>query len=494
MGFGLKFRITGSYIILISLGMLLTDCVVITLWQRDTVRSHVKSATSILQMVADSHPVGVVQIKQKLMLLHTENLIARAIYYNNEVTLLPPVDGHMVLRKTVRFATASTLPIVRFYGRVWGVFSPAPGYVVVAYSLRTSSSPVAIALLVDLKPVYGKIISDHKLALVYMLFNALILGVIGLFRMIEIILKPLERLVQLADGYSEAGVAGFSVAEEGQQLKKLAFSLNTMVRRIEDDKGRLKETIESLEKSNKELKESKKSVVTAEKMAAVGVFSAGMAHEIGNPLGVVQGYLELLADDSLEAKERRLFVKTAVAEIDRVNSLIRQLLDFASPVENHDEEIEIEKLLCRFDAMIIGHKGVQYVDYTRIMDFEEPVYIKGGESLLQVLLNCFLNGLDAVQENKEADEKIIRLRCCLVESDKQKNIEICIEDNGIGIEEEKLTVVFDPFYTTKEPGKGTGLGLSVSYSLVEAMAGKIWVTSEVGSGTVVHILLPISDR
>jgi len=489
---GLKFRIISSYVILLCFGMFLTDAVVVALWQKSMVRFEVQAGLFLLENIVDKPQGSAEKIREKISAITGGNCLQSAFFYNNTFTLYQTENVGKSLRKTVRFATTSTTPVIRYYGKTWGVFSPAHRYVVVARKIRTDSSyPASIGLLYDLKPIYKSIWQKQKVVLVYMLINVMVLSVLGLFRMIESIVKPLENLVNLADEYHGGNLDLYSPQTNGQEFRKLAFSLNSMVKRIDDDREKLKETVRSLQNTNELLNKSQKKVIASEKMATVGIFSAGMAHEIGNPLGVVQGYLELLNDDTLARKERDVFISRAVSEIDRVNQLIRQLLDFAGSADSDKEIADIEKLLSQFDSMLAAHKKMQGIDYSRTMDIDGPLFIQGRGAALQVLLNCLLNAIDAVSEKKDSVEKKIILSCHQQINDGVAGIKICIEDNGIGIESDKVSTVFDPFYTTKEVGKGTGLGLSVSYSLVKSMSGEIWITSVLAVGTIVHLFLPV---
>ncbi len=120
------------------------------------------------------------------------------------------------------------------------------------------------------------------------------------------------------------------------------MALNTMLMRIESDKKALNDSIASLEQTNEELIRTQKEMVRAEKLASVGRLSAGLAHEIGNPIGIVQGYIELLQQDGVSAEEKVQFAERALSELDRINRLIRQLLNYAGSSPEKIAEIIID--------------------------------------------------------------------------------------------------------------------------------------------------------
>ncbi len=493
MNYGLKFRITGSYILLLTLGMVLTDIVIVTFWQKAMVRGQIDAAVKILTVAGGKNFSDLSEKRQVISNIVNENYVQVAFFRNNTFQKFPAEEKSKVLNNALQLAAITTSPVLRFEGNMWGVFNPVSRYVILAQPLAAAGFVSAAAgLVIDLKPVYQEIYRKQKLILMYILLNVMVLSVVGLFRMIKFIVKPLEHLVQMTRSYRfNEGEADFVVENEGHEFRKLAFSLNSMVRRIENDRDKLKQTVRSLSDANDQLRRTRKEIILAEKMAAVGVLSAGMAHEIGNPLGVIQGYLELLNDEKLTVQERKLFINNAIAEVARVDTLIHRLLDFAGHGEEDDGILDIKILLDQLDSMVRVHKKLKNINYSREIKLENPLFIRGGKSLLQVLLNCFLNAVDAVEAKGGNLEKTINLFCEEGIEDGRVVVIIRLADNGTGIEEEKLSSVFNPFYTTKKPGKGTGLGLSVSYSLIDALGGKIWLESSVGTGTVVHLVLPV---
>ena len=127
---------------------------------------------------------------------------------------------------------------------------------------------------------------------IYIIVNLVILVFIGIYRISKLYLQPLSRLAKRAEEYKENDDLIFSVRRQDNELNRLSKALNSMLKRISEDKQKLRSTVQSLEKANLELKKVQKEIIRAEKLASVGRLSAGIAHEIGNPIGIIIGYLE----------------------------------------------------------------------------------------------------------------------------------------------------------------------------------------------------------
>ena len=237
-------------------------------------------------------------------------------------------------------------------------------------------------------------------------------------------------------------------------------------------------------------------MIRAEKLASVGRMAAGLAHEIGNPLGIVQGYLGLLGQAADQSDEHRDFIKRADQELQRVNALLRQLLDFARFSKGKPEVFSLHELLQQIVDMAHVQPVFKNIQISCTLDAEKDMVHADRDQLRQVFVNCLLNSGDAVAAAGRKDEGVITVSTDISGSqtgDKQTEfLRIQVTDNGIGIPEDQLAAVFDPFYTTKEPGKGTGLGLSVSLSIVESIGGRMEMESVEGQGSNVSIFIPVA--
>lgn len=361
----------------------------------------------------------------------------------------------------------------------------------------------AVAVVRSLDSLFQDLWAAEKTVLLYLLVNVLVLGAIGFFRMAGLIIRPVDHLVALADQYNDYDPFRFVSEDSGSEFGKLSHSLNRMLTRIEQDRQTLQHTVTALEVANRTLKKQQQEMVRAEKLASVGRMAAGLAHEIGNPLSVVQGYLEILRSAEGQSEVHKDFLRRSEQEVQRIDKLIRQLLDFSRSGKAKPKIFSLHELLHSVLDMVkmqAVFRGIMIK--TDFAARDDRVYADA-EQLRQVFVNCLLNSADAVRaEQKERStqegEVVVTtsLQCSFPyeqEGGSAEQLAVCIRDNGIGIAEENLPVIFDPFYTTKEPGKGTGLGLSVSRSLVETAGGTMELISEAGKGTCMLITLPLAS-
>ncbi|RWX52258.1 HAMP domain-containing protein, partial [Candidatus Electrothrix marina] len=341
--------------------------------------------------------------------------------------------------------------------------------------------------------------------LVYLLINVLALGAIGFFRMAGLVIRPVERLVALANQYSNHDPFRFVTDDSGGEFGKLSNSLNSMLVRIDEDRQTLQHTVTALEVANRTLKKQQQEMVRAEKLASVGRMAAGLAHEIGNPLSVIQGYLGILLGSEGQSEQHKDFLRRSEQEVQRIDKLIRQLLDFSRSAKGSPKVFSLHELLHSVVEMVKVQTAFRGIIIDCDFSAEEDRVYADREQLRQVFVNCLLNSADAIHMaekgevyRREGRVSVATALQCLLPNHQDRYQEkkgasqllIRISDNGIGIIGEHLPVVFDPFYTSKEPGKGTGLGLSVSRSLIETAGGTMELQSEIGQGSSMLITLP----
>jgi signal transduction histidine kinase len=224
-------------------------------------------------------------------------------------------------------------------------------------------------------------------------------------------------------------------------------------------------------------------LIRAEKLATTGVLAAGMAHEVGTPLGIIRARAELWMDEMGGDRDKRT-LEAIVQQIDRISSTIGQVLDFsrAQPVEMRtiSAALAITSTLDLLDHRCRQQKLDIHLDVAP----ELPMLAGDANQLQQVLVNVVLNACDACDEGGSIWIAIRQHDSSRVRWD--------VRDNGAGIPEQDLLAVFDPFFTTKKRGEGTGLGLPVAASIVRNHGGEISLASAVGQGTTLTILWPIS--
>ena len=226
-------------------------------------------------------------------------------------------------------------------------------------------------------------------------------------------------------------------------------------------------------------------LVQTGRLAALGQLSAGIAHEINQPLSAINHYahngLRLMKLGQLESTEQNLVQISSLTQ--RATTIITRLKSMArKPIDNL-EKVNLNELIHRVLTMFVGDEVYKTTQIKLAMDKNSLWIWADAIQLEQVIVNLFTNALDAI---KDSDVKCIRIQTL----PEQKNIGIYISDTGAGIDEELRSHIFEPFFTTKRIGQNLGLGLSISYNIIESMGGKLRVDMQRSSGACFSIHLP----
>ena len=248
------------------------------------------------------------------------------------------------------------------------------------------------------------------------------------------------------------------------------------------------------------MKKAQEEIIRAEKLASVGRLSAGIAHEIGNPIGIVMGYLELLKQKDTPDSEKEEYIQRTENEIERINTIIRQLLEISRPSKSGLKVVAVHDLIDDIAQVLNVQPLMSNMELECLLQAQDDTVLADANQLRQVFLNLIINAADAISSTDNAVDGKLVIKSDLV-SEKQESSEkprqllrITFIDNGPGISEDDIGNIFDPFYTTKEPGKGTGLGLSVSFMIVQGFGGEMTVHSAKGEGTSLTIFLPVVEE
>ncbi len=230
------------------------------------------------------------------------------------------------------------------------------------------------------------------------------------------------------------------------------------------------------------------SLLQAGKMAAIGQLAAGVAHEMNNPLSVITASAQMLKVVTDEASESYELVDLIDQASERAGNVVRELLDFARQKEYQFAETDINESIRQALTLVsyqLQTAGVQ-VDLSLTDDL--PATTASAEHLKSVWINIMINARDAL-EGRDGERRL-DITTRLAPEDGQLHVQF--RDNGTGMSASEREHIFEPFYTTKEPGQGTGLGLSTSHRIIEQHTGEIEVNSEPGEGTTFVIRLPVS--
>ncbi len=399
------------------------------------------------------------------------------------------MDGAME-KAMARKQDAATL-----VGSTWGILWKQPGYLVVsAPVVRDGRLLGAVAVAGGLDGLYGQLRQRQPYLMAYLLVNTLFLTLFGLYKLSKLTVAPLQRLVRRAEAFQGEDDTFFLPDQRADEFNRLSLALNRMLERIQEDRRTLRHTVASLEKANRDLQQMQNEIVRAEKLATAGRLSAGIAHEIGNPIGIAMGYMELLKQPDLPEDEKGECIEKTEAELARIDTIIRQLLDFARPsAEAPTAVVSVHAVLS--DIADVFRMQPLTADIRLRLDLAadaDEVRADAGQ-LRQVFLNLMINAADAVNVAGRREGRL-DIATRLSGESAVAMLEIRFADNGPGIAPEHLESIFDPFFTTKEPGCGTGLGLSVSIMLIESMGGRMAVDSRPGEGTVMRVVLPLASE
>jgi C4-dicarboxylate-specific signal transduction histidine kinase len=324
-----------------------------------------------------------------------------------------------------------------------------------------------------------------NLLLFYMAITGLAVALLAYVLLTYLIVRPLERLTLSAEHFA-LGAEHVSVKEQGSaEAMRLARTFNEMARLLKAERKQLTDRLAELERTTGELRRTERQLIDGEKLASVGRLAAGVAHEIGNPLAAILGLLELLRGGDLSAAQQAEFLGRVSAETERINGIIRDLLDFARHDAESDELQETADLrdVIR-DAVSLLRPQKESKDIAIEVAVDQAVRPVLGPQrrLTQIVLNLLLNALDALDGAGKVE---IRVQV----SPDDKTVVLSVLDDGPGIAPSIEHTLFDPFTTTKAVGKGTGLGLAVTHAIVDALQGTIEARNRPEGGACFEVRL-----
>ena len=256
---------------------------------------------------------------------------------------------------------------------------------------------------------------------------------------------------------------------------------------LDRDSSETEDTIHFLVKDIEQRKLIENQMAQTDKLASIGQLSAGIAHGINNPLGIILGYTQLLIRDEGVESERYADLKIIEKHAKNCRSLVEDLLNFARSSQTEKEEIKIHEAMDEVLNFIQHHSELYNIEIEKDYDTNIPPLLLDEKKIKQVLMNLIMNAKHAVGKSGA-----IRLSTAYNRSNRQVTIKIA--DTGYGIEKKNISRIFDPFFTTKSTGEGTGLGLSVSYGIIKNHGGNISVESEPGKGTTFTVVLTAASR
>ena len=307
------------------------------------------------------------------------------------------------------------------------------------------------------------------LPLISLLLLVLLLGFV-IYVIGEKVIRPLARITRESEAVAEGAFQRITAygGHTRNEIHRLVTAINRMMA---------------------ELEKRQEQLIQSRKIASIGTLTAGIAHEINNPVNNLSLILESLLEDGQEmdpAVRRRLY-QEAMDQADRTSEIVKNLLEFSRASHPRAEEVNLEEIVDKTVRLVNNELKLNNIKFFKeVKDGLHNARLDRG-GLQQVLLNLFMNSIQAMESGGE-------LKVMVGPAEIPSEVRIDVADNGPGIPAEYMNQIFDPFFTTKKEGMGTGLGLSVSYNIIKKNGGRMEVQSRPGQGTCFSIFLPLSGR
>jgi C4-dicarboxylate-specific signal transduction histidine kinase len=372
-------------------------------------------------------------------------------------------------------------------------------------------------------------LSANSLAVTLFLLIAVDIAAVLLFGdylIRHLVLRPVDRMLGASERIA-AGDDGVRLEVGGaDEVRRLSESVNRMADKLIRNQGLLADNIRSLDDTNRQLMEARAKLIHVEKMASVGRLAAGIAHEIGNPLGAILGYVDVAKSRESGAE----WIDGVKGEARRIDRIVRGLLDYARPKAAAVKPVAVNDIVRQALDLVETQGRLKGVSLKTDLADDVPEVLADRFQLEQVLVNLLLNATDSIAEASADGAITVRTLQALHHSrdpsprprrkDDPEGVDyshlrrmreppaafqpspleegaliarIDISDNGSGLQPGEAERIFDPFYTTKAPGQGTGLGLAVSARLIDGMRGQVRAEDNPDGGAVFSISLPAID-
>ncbi|MCX5904469.1 MAG: ATP-binding protein [Proteobacteria bacterium] len=487
-----------NILLLMIAAIALISFVVFRVTEREMIKQRIRSGEETFYVLSSvsahtlntdrssAHPSEVQHLMQRLAGLP---LFSRIILINNDHVMVAHSEQRLVGKLTAdtdllqALLTSEVNKKVSFSGLVQGK------YLTVCGPLYNQEHAVigALKVVFPLADVDQQIAKSERIILFYILFDAAVLILFGTYLLSRYLVKPIDKIIKLTDTIARGDLDATLYLSERNEIGKLSAALTRMAESLQEEKRKVQEHIHTLEDKNRELYRAQQESIQSEKLASVGRLAAGIAHEIGNPIGIILGYLHLLLNQQVDEEEKTDYLKRMNAETERINAIIRELLDYAQPSALQKAELDLNKIIEETYALVSYQKGFQRITVTVNLEPDMPGLYADEKQIRQIIINLTLNALDALPVEGT-------INYTTAYSPETEHILFSITDTGAGIPENLQQKVFDPFFTTKEPGKGTGLGLSNVQRIVDALGGTVTVVSDPGKGTTFTILFPVVKK
>lgn len=387
--------------------------------------------------------------------------------------------------------------------------------------LRLGNDIVAIARFgVPLGDVSMSLSGTLNMLYLYTFLDVLLVLILGGFLMMVFIVRPINELRRFTERIIQGDLDHPILIRSHNEIGLLARDLETLRQTLEGKESTVQDQMKSLESLNKQLKRIRDQLIHTDRLAYIGRVAAGVAHEIGNPLGSIYGYLDILKTSRDDPEIFADVVDRIGGEIGRIDRIVRELLDFSRPQKEGQGPVDLSALIAECVEILRAQRVLDKVSVEIQSDQSgSTIYAEAGQ-IKQVFLNLMINAVDAmggtgrIEINishwtydrefalmpmlgyepeldtgetafTDIDKRGIVFSSRIPYTEGERIVTASVRDSGPGINRKNLENIFEPFFTTKEKSKGTGLGLSICQRIVESFGGVLRVQSRRNAGTVV---------
>ncbi|HUO53068.1 MAG TPA: ATP-binding protein [Gemmatimonadaceae bacterium] len=369
--------------------------------------------------------------------------------------------------------------------------------------LGTAALSLAALNVVVLESIIGTRNGAIYLGLLF-IADIVLFVAFGAYKIQGLVLDPLDEIVDTTEAIAAGDLSRRAPKGKNREFARLSRSVNRMTARILEEQAQR---------------------THLEKVASVGRLAAGVAHEIGNPLGAINGYAHLLEGSVPKGTEAAEAVGGIVRESERIDRIMRGMLEYARPRRRVAGAVDVSEVAEHASEMLRDQGALRGVTLHTNLAKDVPALGGDRHEMEQVFVNLLLNAVDALDGKGEiwlvtqcvpfgeifgtpaqrragdprgvtmVREQSARMRAWLnTVGEPSRVVKVIVADNGPGVSLADSERIFDPFYTTKDPNKGTGLGLAIVSRIIESMGGTIWVRAAREGGAAFMVYFPVPEN
>ena len=540
-----KFRVGLRTEIILNLALLMTGALllvgfgIIKIHERDILEQKVRNGKIIVRSVQNSidlYQRENIDLSERAFFFHRVIQVYADPEEIEEIAIVDPTQGVIACslegRRAGRIDDQDLTRAIAENRVVWR-FDRQNSFIFSVYRDLRLFSPLmkdgellgGIYVRLSLADVMKSILASQRLIILLVFLDGVVIVFFGSFLLSRVIVNPVKALARATEAVARGDYDQRILLTESHEIGKLADSFNEMTCRLRESRRDVQEYVHSLEIANQRLQQTQMELIRSEKLASIGRFAAGVAHEVGNPLGAILGYTSILEKGMDDRSDELEYLKRIEVEIQRINKIIRELLDFSRPSVVDITEVDINRVIESCLSLLSYQKSFENIRSVLQLDKKLPLIQADESQLQQVFVNLIINAVDSMPGGgtltlKTGDYILQKIPQNLNQGirrrrDDPENVDythlrrsdrvqdplnplregqpvVCasIIDTGCGIPPEDLESIFDPFFTTKDPDRGTGLGLSISVKILESFGGKIEVESQVGKGSTFRVMFP----